>query len=890
MSPTLPRQLVHRGSVVAAAILLDREALGEDAVRKRVLALWRAGASLSTWEGWYLLRLPKPLRVQASRCAGAPLVSVGGALLSAPLSAEELRALAPPEGALVIVHAARAQVVRRGELAPIDPASWLDLSGLEVLRPAPIVRPPAPVEDVIGEVPIDVAATLEAAVGPTDPARAGALAALVAAMQRGRGAPGAGDAGDVGAVGAAGAGPDAHQGDAGAPTDGALGPIPPAGRSWLDRMLDRAWEVLNPGRFGALGRWLGRQQASYLHDLLRRLESDDLDEALRRAIPLGGTGDGSRPPLGAPKRRSDLALSPAPPGASGGAIGLQKSLYEHLRGLYRDAFTRLDRADRVEEASFVLLELLGQVEEAVAYLESRDRYDLAAGIAEGRGLQPERVVRLWWLAGEPDRAIALARLHGAFAGAVARLEEGHPEEAEQLRVVWSRSLARSGRYLQAVEVLGIERAPRSLVRSALDQGGVEAATLSGRLLSARPELQDLVEPVIRAVLADRSPSTARERVALYAALADGEEPSPEAAPLLRLATRACAVDRAASVIRADAVCLGRLAQRSGDAALGLDVSRLPAPPRLAVPTTLAVTEPGGLGSIYDAVRLPDGSVLAACGDAGLRLLGPSARFFDVPAHALVVSEQGGRIIAAARRGGDWQLHRIDTGTWATERWATHRIERFARTFDGDGWFIAEGDEVLAVDALAEGWRSLWRVSGLGSDGDQGRVKRIWVDRSLSFLVEDLLDERSVHHWSYERSSLTLRRRAPVPWDSVDVLAPFPDTLSVAGGVLFEAAVDEGGIVLRRQPGGTVALGEAPGRLIALEMSAGGVGALTFRDEAGEDHLVIGNSDGVVLLQVALGALVMSLRWQEERLIIADTLGRASVIDVRQGLVEAVWAV
>ena len=42
-------------------------------------------------------------------------------------------------------------------------------------------------------------------------------------------------------------------------------------------------------------------------------------------------------------------------------------------------------------------------------------------IAEGRALPAEHVVRLWWLAGNRDRAVQVARVRAAFAAAVDRL-------------------------------------------------------------------------------------------------------------------------------------------------------------------------------------------------------------------------------------------------------------------------------------------------------------------------------------------------------------------------------------------------------------------------------------------------------------------------------------
>ena len=93
-----------------------------------------------------------------------------------------------------------------------------------------------------------------------------------------------------------------------------------------------------------------------------------------------------------------------------------------LRTLYAAAAQDLERTGRIDEAAFVHVELLGNVESAVQLLERHRRYRLAAELAEGRELAAERVVRLLWLAGRREHAIAVARARGAYQTAIERLQ------------------------------------------------------------------------------------------------------------------------------------------------------------------------------------------------------------------------------------------------------------------------------------------------------------------------------------------------------------------------------------------------------------------------------------------------------------------------------------
>ena len=101
---------------------------------------------------------------------------------------------------------------------------------------------------------------------------------------------------------------------------------------------------------------IGWRQGAYLRKMMNLLEKGDLGEALRHAIPLGAPSQANRQAFGTPRPRASLEISG--PASARSAIGLGDELQEYLRATYRRTFERLDREDRIDEATFVLAELL----------------------------------------------------------------------------------------------------------------------------------------------------------------------------------------------------------------------------------------------------------------------------------------------------------------------------------------------------------------------------------------------------------------------------------------------------------------------------------------------------------------------------------------------------
>ena len=121
--------------------------------------------------------------------------------------------------------------------------------------------------------------------------------------------------------------------------------------------------------------------------------------------------------------------------------------------------------------------------------------------------------------------------------------------------------------------------------------------------------------------------------------------------------------------------------------------------------------------VHDALLLPNGRMLVALGEIGARLLtrdGRTVTHFDQPAEKLVISDNGDRAIALARRGEVWRLSRLDLIEWRCEDWCDAQIDAFAPNYDGSLWFLGAKGDFYAIDANSKSFEALWRVPDAGN--------------------------------------------------------------------------------------------------------------------------------------------------------------------------------
>jgi len=436
-----------------------------------------------------------------------------------------------------------------------------------------------------------------------------------------------------------------------------------------------------------------------------------------------------------------------------------------LRRLYRQAFERLEARGRIEEAAFVLTELLASHAEAVSFLEKHGRLRLAAEIAEAKGLAPAMAIRLWWLAGERKRAISLACRSGEFERAIQHLAGSNPEQAAALRVVWGERLAMAGKYLAATEAIWPVEAERHLATQWMDQaievGGIAGGMALARKAARFPGSFAELLPKVEKLLDDDSEELAQGRWAFADALRQ-ESASPESQSLARMATRALVRDCQQGMAELNPAQLRHLLDYTGDACLRADVpaikrlrpdaEQLPEAPVIEIAATDV-----GHHSIEDLALLPDGKMLLALGEAGLLFLsreGKAISSLNQPAHKLVVSDDGSRVIGLAPRGPEvTRLIRIDVPARTASYWCDTTISSCTFHFDGSVWPVANREDVFLIDTLAPAFEPLWKIPELG-----GRVAAMQRNRKERRLY--VLSETSEHltFWTFEQPSWVLRRK------------------------------------------------------------------------------------------------------------------------------------
>ena len=575
-------------------------------------------------------------------------------------------------------------------------------------------------------------------------------------------------------------------------------PAEPQGPGALEQLKE--WMLRNT----LLGQLVGQRKGDYLRHLFELFEQGNLDEALRHAIPLGKDLDArAKLALGVPGPRETLRIQPR--GRSGAAqtFGGGPAGFDALRERYRETFRRLEREGRIDEAAFVLAELLDAAEEAVSFLERHGRFQLAAELAEGRNLAPGLVVRQWFLAKDVERTVAIARRSGVFADAVLRLEKTHPTQAQALRLLWAESLAEAGDWPRAVDtawpVASARHLARAWVERGIQAGGMGGAKLLARLALGFPDGFGVARKNIQTLLSDDTALRAPERLSFATELLR-ESASDARSALLVPTVRALMRDESVEGLPSNAKLLQQFHSLK-DPALAALRTDLPTPrpstreswaasPDLPNVRVWMDRSHAGAHAVHDAVVLPGRRVLLALGEAGARLVGPDGRTlagFDVPAFSLVLSEQGNRALALARRGDPWRVSRLDLMERRASHWCDLELEAWAPTYDGERWFTAARNTVSMVDTLAAEPRSLWRVPDVG-----GTVLMMAVDaKHLSFLVLHLTPDQvfeRVERWCYELpGGPTLRGRDDIKSlrESPASLALTPDGEAMVGRIVSD---------------------------------------------------------------------------------------------------------
>ncbi|MDD9965537.1 MAG: bpX6 domain-containing protein [Myxococcales bacterium] len=905
MTALRPRSLTYRGVVEAAAFVLRPGPACHDARFSRALAMIAEGAVLQRLPGdAWLARLPRPGVVRVDAAPGAPLARLGGGHLSAvPLSDTELAHVPVDLGPSVLwLQGGRLHQVPLAHCPPLDLAELIATPEFKTVELEPLSDPPtavrsrepAPTKDTRNVLGDDIPPASEAQVEMLE-----SLKEREAALQRG----------NTAAVRPAGSGPSgflrrlfASLGRMarvlGTRATGDPSRAQPVGHGYRalptrPGLLSRAWTALR-SRLALLtlrspiGALLNRRQARYVRDMLDKFESGDLREALRYAIPLGAGGDPSPPALGGPGPRADLTIGRTPMRASTSLL-FGDELHGHLDHTYRTAAKRLEQQERYREAAFVYAELLRDAAAAVALLGRGGLLREAAEIAEGHGLPPGLVVRQWFLAKDLDRAIDYAMRHDAFSDAVRRLAATDLEAASALRLIWARRLADAGDFVAAVHTIWPVESARHIADAwmarVIAAGGVPGAQmLASAIRFARRPVADL-DPPFRKLMDGEGFDAVRERAALVHGLAVRDRSDGHAARYAPALIRQSFRDAADGWAPPNRDHVRQLERLSGDKLLGADLPALDAVSKLEARWNgpLEVTwdaEDRGTLAVTDVAVLPDGGHALALGEGGVRLLRRDGRIrahLEHPAEALVIADNGNRAIVAARRGALTRLTRVDLLSARAEHWTDLELHGFARTFDGQRFFVQQGRTALCLDAQRQGAEALWRVS----DESFAQLHITRGPEHLLLLTRDW-DAASASTWEYELPSFRLRKRAEHVCPQLDEVGAH----LIVGGTLGRALQ----LIVNADGGAPLLAGED----FAVELPAR-EGA-TPVDLRWGDHWAIATHMGptgcwldvvglvrrerVCSLQ-ALGAQRLATAIEGHRLAVVDDRGRLADIDLER---------
>ncbi len=764
------------------ALWFDLTLLGEEEARRRVLAHWQAGARLFLMHEGYLLEWAQACWHQVEALDGLALCEVGHVLSSAPLTQAELAQL--DAGAYWLVRGAHALAATPD--ARCDPAAWLDLRAIALREPLAFPRGVVDPALVLPEAPMHLRDILGGAIPAPSAEREAFLRQSSQAVGEGGTSARKGAAGIAGAVGLgvlgllaswasrflpASATASAGGGDQSASGSGSARQTQrPAGlTSWARRLADLTVRLAMFTRISTL---LGWRQAQYMRKMLDMFEDGDLQEALRHAIPIDAVNQGQpRQALGTPRARSQLTVTG--PSAVAATLDFGNEMQQHLRAIYRRTFERLDREGKIDEAVYVLAELLQCGAEAVTYLETKERFQQAAQLAETVELAAEIRTRLWLLAGDTTRAIRLARLHNSFADVVRQLESKQSVHAASLRRQWAEHLAARGDLAEAIDVIWPLPEHHALALACLVQAQRAGGTLGMRALARKlallPNMLSASASAIGAVLAAGGDDGAQQRARLAKELLVVKPQSAATRRVAAALARQVIAERMEGLNQLDRTDLSGLVELGDSALLRADLPtlRLPAAPpqdMLAKRSSvlhLTLNE-RGLLAIHDVRYLPDGHYLLALGEGGLlrvNRLGKQVAHYPVPAYHLVMAASGQRALALARRDQTYRISRIDLITGKVADWLCLPLRYWSEHYDGVTWNVALDARIAAIDTTAAQLTISWQVADLPGEivayADDGNFQVVLL--KVGYTVEQ---------WSYAQPGRQLRQRES--WEHSEV--------------------------------------------------------------------------------------------------------------------------
>jgi hypothetical protein len=231
----------------------------------------------------------------------------------------------------------------------------------------------------------------------------------------------------------------------------------------------------------------------------------------------------------------------------------------------------------------------------------------------------------------------------------------------------------------------------------------------------------------------------------------------------------------------------------------------------------------------------------------------------------VLAQAGHAALALAARGPDtWRVARLDLWRRAAAPWGTLHVRAFADEHDGDRWFVSDGATVRGLDVLAPSPRASVVLDKLGEVLDVAAGPR-----SLGIAS-------SQGGWGYEVArgkDPVLRARTPLDPEGMRA-----DIVVSPSGALVERNLQRLTHRFERQS----AFLEGPGRRAVRAGLAWHAVAIQWECPAVElvSHLPL--TRRAMLRLPGVDIAKVHLRLQSDALVVADALGRVTVLSLASG--------
>ncbi len=773
MKTLVLQNLIHRGTVLAEGFLFSTKLLSINEIRRRILTLWQTNTKVLRYQNNLILLLPKTFRVDCRYSIGLPLVKYSNNFSSFPLQKNDLEHFKDFNETIILSNEGRLETIFIKDLAIENIEHWFDVSFFQIVETktlGEIKTSPVLIEKVENinlrdglEIPkadeklTEILHVLKQQKAEFEKAKAmsksNSIVQIGGVSESWKSIFG-GVFDSLKSLFSNNSGQNYSANNWQHPTDNQ--PKPP---SKLRKMFTKAMFQMK------IAQLVGRKQAKYLAKMMEMFENGDLEEALKHAIPLSDMQElkemsEQMPFLGFLSPRNDLSINYGRQRASSSAVHLEDQWFDGLRQLYRQTFDRLVAQNRIEEAAFILAELLKSNHEAVEFLEKHGKYRLAAELAESRNLSKETIVRQWFLAGEKKKAIQLAVLHDSFEYVVTQLEKQNHANAAELREIWAKNFAESGNYQAAINTIWKLENRRELAKDWIDKviefGGTSSAQMLAKKVTLFPATFGEVKTKLQEILAENN-DEAKEKRAAFAHETLRLTPNKELRTLARPLTRKLLSDISNGSHIFTPTDLKQIVEVSQDFALRTDLPKVPpsAVNQKFEPLKITIdANDKGSNQVFDACQLPDGKVAVALGEAGVKIIskqGKTITHFDQPTQKFIVSDFGTKAICLAQRGEVWRLAKIDFVARKASYWCDAKFDNYSPTFDGNIWFISIKDSIFAIDTNAKNFESIWNVTETG-----GQIYEI--NRSKTKLMLLIFNDKGIEKWWYDLPSFTLRSR------------------------------------------------------------------------------------------------------------------------------------